>query len=121
MVIVVERGANQRREALNKRMSDAEWKMRDKGLCFRCEERYKVGHQCKNRELWVLVQWGEEDEAAYEFLEEEPPLEVGEKVKLSLNSVVGLSMPETMKLKGTVGSSDVVVLIECGTTHNFIS
>lgn len=76
----------------------------DKGLCFRCEERYTVGDQCKNRELRVLlVQGGEEVEATYESIEEEPPLEVGEKVELSLNSMVGLTTPETMKLKGTSG------------------
>lgn len=104
-------------------MSNAEWKLRrDKGLCFRCEERYTIGHQCKNRELRVLlVQEGKEEEIANGVLEEELPLEVGEKVEFPLNSVVGLTTPRTMKLKGTIGSSDVVVLIDCGVTHNFIS
>lgn len=121
-VTIGQRVASQRREAPIKRMSNAEWKMREKNLCFRCEKRYTVGDQCKNRELQVLlVQRGEEDEVVDEFLEEEPLLEVGDKVELSPNSVVGMTTPGTMKLKGTVQSNDVVVLIDCGVTHNFIS
>ena len=44
-----------------------------------------------------------------------------EAIKLSLNSVVGLSEPHTMKLKGEIQGKEVVVLIDCGATHNFIS
>lgn len=42
-------------------------------------------------------------------------------VELSLNSVVGLTTPKTMKLKGSVLGQSVIVLIDCGATHNFIS
>ena len=35
-----------------KRLSEAELKAkREKGLCFRCDEKYSIGHQCKNKEL----------------------------------------------------------------------
>lgn len=41
--------SNDRRDEPVRRMSDAKWKMRrDKGLCFRCIEKYTAGHQCKN-------------------------------------------------------------------------
>lgn len=46
---------------------------------------------------------------------------VAEKVELSLNSVVGLVTPGTMKLKGRVEELQVTVLIDCGATHNFIA
>lgn len=42
-------------------------------------------------------------------------------VELSLNSVVRLTEPRTLKLKGEVHGLDVVALIDCGATHNFIS
>ena len=45
----------------------------------------------------------------------------GEVVELSLNSVVGLSEPRTMKLKGEIHGKEVVVFIDCGATPNFIS
>ena len=47
--------------------------------------------------------------------------EIGEMVEISLNSVVGLTTPQTMKLRGKVYGQEVVVLVDCGPTHNFIS
>ena len=47
--------------------------------------------------------------------------EEAETVEMSLNSVVGLSEPRTMKLKAEIHGKEVVVLIDCGATHNFIS
>lgn len=34
--------------------------------------------------------------------------------------MLGFSTPETMKLKGKVSGREVIVLIDCGATHNFI-
>lgn len=64
----------------------------------------------------LLVSEEEETLEASEVLED-----TVEGVELSLNSVVGLSEPRTLKLKGVVHGLDVVVLIDCGATHNFIS
>lgn len=44
-----------------------------------------------------------------------------DRVEISLNSVVGLTTPHTMKLKGIIKGHEVVVLIDCGATHNFIA
>lgn len=41
--------------------------------------------------------------------------------EVSLNSVVVLSNPRTMKLKGKVGEHEVLILIDSGATNNFIS
>lgn len=42
-------------------------------------------------------------------------------VELSINSVVGLSNPGTMKVRGKIHGEEVIVLIDCKATHNFIS
>lgn len=42
-------------------------------------------------------------------------------VELSLNSVVGLTNPGTIKLGGMIHDYRVVVLIDCGVPHNFIA
>ncbi|MCV5004166.1 retropepsin-like domain-containing protein, partial [Escherichia coli] len=56
--------------------------------------------------------------------DEEPELEAAEInqiIEVSLNSVAGLTAPQTMKLRGTLSEQEVVVLIDPGATHNFIS
>ncbi|XP_056686201.1 uncharacterized protein [Spinacia oleracea] len=40
---------------------------------------------------------------------------------ISLNSVVGLANPKTIKMVGTIHEQEVVVMIDLGATHNFIA
>lgn len=53
--------------------------------------------------------------------EAEQESEVGDLVELSINSVIGFTPPRTVKLKGTMMGHWVVIFIDCGATHNFIS
>ncbi|KAA0055700.1 Ty3/gypsy retrotransposon protein [Cucumis melo var. makuwa] len=124
-----------RREGPTKRLSDAEFQARrEKGLCFRCGEKYFAGHRCKSKEhkelrMLVVKEGGEELEIVEEeFFDAETEMKPAEvpnvenlNIELSLNSVVGLNNPGTMKVKGKVGEEEVVILIDCGATHNFIA
>ena len=101
-------------------------------MCFRCNEKYSHDHKCKmkeQRELRMIVVKKEGEE--YEIIEEGGmdqkelnALEVVEEsqvvVELSINSVVGLSNPGTMKVKGVIQGKVAIVLIDCGVTRNFI-
>ena len=111
-------------------MSDKELQeKRAKGLCFRCDDKWNVGHRCKKRELGVLLLEGDDEDGVDDSHSELPPSpteelspEVSLHPEVSLNSVVGLSNPRTMKLRGKVGGAhEVIVLIDPGATHNFVS
>ena len=94
---------------------------RAKGLCFKCDDKWSMGHRCKNKELSVLWMDGEaelesqdEGEQLVDKADEPTP-------EVSLNLVIGLSSPKTMKLRGLIGDRTVVVIIVPGATHNFIA
>ena len=106
-----------------RRLSDKEFQDRKKrGLCFRCDEKWRIGHICKNKGLSVLIVNDEDtlelssnDETANEEVTVDTPMAI------SLNSVVGIDNPKTMKLRGSIAGEKVVVMLEPGATHNFIS
>lgn len=108
-----------------RRLSDKEFQeKRSKGLCFRCDDKWSIGHRCKKRELSVLLMEGDEEETwdeATNSIVEEVTNEVPLHTEVSLNSVIGLSNPKTMKLKGLIEGNEVVVMIDPGATHNFVS
>jgi hypothetical protein len=53
-----------------------------------------------------------------EPLQEE--VEEGELLGISLHALAGSSAPRTMRLIGKVGSQEVIVLIDTGSTHSFV-
>ncbi|TYK02029.1 Ty3/gypsy retrotransposon protein [Cucumis melo var. makuwa] len=123
-----------RKDGNSKRLPDAEFQARkEKGLCFRCNEKYSADHRCKMKELrelkmFVVKKEGEEYEIIEENAAEEKTLESPQEeekqktfAELSLHSVVGLNDPGTMKVKGKIQEREVIILIDCGATHNFIS
>ncbi|TYK21389.1 ty3-gypsy retroelement transposase [Cucumis melo var. makuwa] len=131
------RGSNTnevKREGTFKRLPASKFQARkEKGLCFKCNEKYSADHKCKmkdQKELWMFVVIDNNEE--FEIIEEEETerkeLNVVEArgvntgcVVLSINSVVGLNDPGTMKVRGKLQNEEVIVLIDCGATHNFIS
>lgn len=97
---------------------------RAKGLCFKCDEKWGMGHKCQRRELSVLFMEDLEEEDMEGTLSgsEAPPSPTEEiPPEVSLNSVIGLTNPKTMKLLGRIGGREVVVMIDPSATHNFLS
>lgn len=96
-----------RKEAPYKRLSEEEYrKRREKGLCFKCDEKYTAGHRCKNQQLRVFMV--HDDELL--TLEEEDRMEevgetsgeIGKAVMCRLNTVVGLTTSGMIKIKGVM-------------------
>ncbi|XP_026445458.1 uncharacterized protein LOC113346084 [Papaver somniferum] len=98
---------------------------REKGLCFNCDEVYKKDHVCLNPRLTILdvenyIREGStttEDTAPVSF-------EVSEVYEfdptISLSSLFGSSFPRTMRVTGRIKSQPITILIDLGSTHNFL-
>eukprot|EP00253_Pinus_taeda_P023718 PITA_23718 len=100
---------------------------RKQGLCYYCDEKYSPGHKCKEPNFFQI---GATD---YSSTEEEPPLEEHEPLEednqqdnasdepvISLHALAGISSPQTLKIRGFIKHRPIVVLIDSGSTHNFI-
>ncbi|KAK0608486.1 hypothetical protein LWI29_031439 [Acer saccharum] len=79
-----------------------------KGLCFSCDEKWNLGHKCKTPKLFYI-------EAEYDEVEVEPP-----DGEISLNAITGSQTPNTMRLEGYIGKHRLVILVDSGSTHNFV-
>lgn len=120
-VVIPDKGDPGKKETPYWRLTDAEAKeKRDKGLCFRCDERYFRGHKCKSkekRELNLLIAHEEEEgskdgDLPAEEAQEVKIMEVTDNVEVALRSILGFSAKGTMKLKGIVAGKEVVVMID---------
>ncbi|XP_026459106.1 uncharacterized protein LOC113359736 [Papaver somniferum] len=102
---------------------------RDKGLCFNCDQLYQPGHLCLKPRLLILdvPQNSETIDADYNecnydvtedlihntFSEDSGPT-------ISLNSLMGSSFPKTMCIMGYTKAQPFTILIDSGSTHNFL-
>jgi hypothetical protein len=91
---------------------------RKKGLCYSFDAKWSRGHVCEGKKLFLLEEVlsdevEENDEATLvDTVEEEP--------EISLNAIMGTPTPKTMRLIGGLMNRKVIVLIDLGSTHNFV-
>ncbi|VFQ97860.1 unnamed protein product [Cuscuta campestris] len=88
-----------------------------KGLCWNCDEKYVPGHKCQHRFLSLLDT--EEPDS------ENPPAGDDDLFLLSgdvssINTLTGSQNPRALKVMGTVHKHPVQILIDGGSTHNFV-
>ncbi|VFQ81342.1 unnamed protein product [Cuscuta campestris] len=104
------------------RLTNAEKAERGKkGLCWFCEEKLDPTHHCKRRFL-ALMGPDDEDMAAGEEPNEHPITEdliITGDIS-SLHSLAGSPSPCSLRLTGNIKNSPVHVLLDGGSTHNFI-
>ncbi|CAA0843145.1 Unknown protein, partial [Striga hermonthica] len=104
-----------------KRFTEEEMaRRREKGLCFRWEEKYTPGHQCKPNFLIEFMDSDDEEPV----IEEEGEVEVdvlNDEVEISVHAMAGTKGLRTMKLPAWLKDRRVTVLVDNGSSYNFIN
>jgi hypothetical protein len=100
-----------------------------KGLCYNCDEKYFPGHKCKEQKIFMAMSEDifEEDVVLLPMEELPPPYDLTPPsdpldidLVISLNSLTRFSAPQTLKLIGYIKNRKVIILVDNGSTHNFI-
>jgi len=90
------------------------------GQCFKCGDKWAHNHRCAPtvqlhvvQEIWELFQLSSEESESSEHAEL--------CMALSPEAISGKLTPKTLKLCGSVQGHKVVILVDSGSTHTFIS
>ncbi|KAF9688586.1 hypothetical protein SADUNF_Sadunf01G0003700 [Salix dunnii] len=101
---------------------------KEKGLCYNCDDKWRSGHICKTTCLLIM---GGEDLDTKEIVQEGLTNEVKRKLckgiivdkmepEISIHALCGSPNPKTIWIMGYTGRRAVVILVDTGSTHNFI-
>jgi hypothetical protein len=100
-----------------------------KGLYYNCDDKYFPGHKCKEQNLFMAISEDIQEEdvdtppmpESPEISDINPPSDPPEvELIISLNALTGFSAPQTLKLIGYIKHRKVIILVDSGSTHNFI-
>ncbi|GKA21527.1 reverse transcriptase [Tanacetum coccineum] len=86
----------------------------NKGSCYNCDNKWVRGHKCPRK--FLLLMTDDEDDTVQDSKED-----VVESGNISIiNSLIGQGVPRSLQLWGMICSGTVHVLIDNGSTHNFV-
>jgi hypothetical protein len=100
-----------------------------KGLCYNFDDKYFLGHKCKEHNIFMAISEdiSEEDVESPLVSESTEPTDISPpsdptKVEpvIYLNSLTGFSAPQTLKLIGYIKHRKFIIIVDSGSTHNFI-
>jgi hypothetical protein len=95
-----------------------------KGLCYSCDAKWTRGHVCQVPKLFLIEAVDREEEEggkAASQAEEDPGQFFLEKFpKILLNAITGSPSPKTMRIVGIIRFRKAIILIDSGSTHNFV-
>ena len=106
-----------------RRLTQDELKERSaKGLCWHCDEKWQKGYHCKQKRL-VMIEPVEDLEEAGDKEESEHDGDVEEGIEqtvaISVHTLVRYSTP-TMQVNGSIKHQPITILIDLGSTNNFL-
>lgn len=90
---------------------------RKNGLCYHCKEKYVKGHSCEKKQLlFIDVQEQDFEEVLTEEIETKEP-------EITAYALFGTPAPatiNTMRVTGFIKHCSVTILIDSGSSHNFV-
>ncbi|GAU50876.1 hypothetical protein TSUD_411060 [Trifolium subterraneum] len=100
---------------------------REKGLCYNCDETFTPTHKCKGRFFLLISDDGFDDnqpQSPHPLDQPEPDktpiVTEPSEAQISFHAMSGCSIPATIRIPGHIANHPVTVLIDGGSTHNFI-
>jgi hypothetical protein len=96
---------------------------KEKGLCFNCDGKYSKGHKCGEKKLfYIYCEEEEEQEDEQEPSQDENVESISseELTPMILCNALARIITQTLKIEGYIKKKKVIVLIDSGSTHNFI-
>ncbi|KAI9178446.1 hypothetical protein LWI28_026583 [Acer negundo] len=99
-------------------------------MCFKCGEKWNKDHRCRTGKVFMIIDSSDSDNNVIsneEATSDEGELRVTElgenncEAKLSLNVISRVSKRSTMRLIAWVGKFEVSMLVDSGSSHNFIN
>lgn len=107
---------------------------RKKGLCYNCDEHWKPGHKCTPPKLFLMECFQPcpehlqgchleeiiEFDAADNSVSDIDSRIASQTPEFTLYALIGQSSPETMKVFARINNHWVFILIDTGSTHNFL-
>ncbi|XP_061340529.1 uncharacterized protein LOC133287007 [Gastrolobium bilobum] len=112
-----------------KRLTAAEMmERREKGLCYYCNEKFNRTHVCKSKMFIMLVQDEDNeapdknggDELIMDMSTEKMEGEIQSMPEINLHAMAGQHSTSTLRIQGRIGNTHVQILVDGGSTHNFI-
>ncbi|XP_021974525.1 uncharacterized protein LOC110869591 [Helianthus annuus] len=94
---------------------------RARGECFWCPEKYTSTHNCKYKQLYVLQIENDELEESDSNSSVIEVQEMEGSLQISLNAILGIPSYNTMRIVGTIGTKQLQILVDSGSTHNFLN
>ena len=100
-----------------------------KGFFYNCDDKYFPGQKCKEQNIFMAISGDiSKEDVETPLVSESPettditPPSDPPKVEsiISLNALTRFSTPQTLKLIGYIKHWMVIILVDSGSTHNFI-
>ncbi|XP_020229533.1 uncharacterized protein LOC109810472 [Cajanus cajan] len=92
---------------------------RQKGLCFKCGGLFHPKHLCPDKQLRIMLT--KDDKGSSEAHETETSEKEGGVMHLQSLEEMKSTQPHTLKLQGTVKGVPILLLVDSGAIHNFMS